>query len=135
MTQSYDYSSPQPYDRTGDQYCLTSEQPLYPPSAGNQQPSWAPFYQQGTRVPDSRFHIPSEATPATGFASWFNFSNSGYLKGFVLGAGIAILLTHPAVQRTLLASGIKVWSLFQGGLEEVKEQVHDIRAEMSQKSV
>ncbi len=70
--------------------------------------------------------------PATGVNSWFDFSNSGYLKGLVLGAGATLLLTNPTVQKAVVRSTVKLWSFVQGGVEEVKEQFHDIKAEMSQ---
>ncbi len=70
--------------------------------------------------------------PAAGINSWFDFSNSGYLKGLVLGAGATLLLTNPTVQKAVVRSTVKLWSFVQGGVEEVKEQFHDIKAEMSQ---
>jgi hypothetical protein len=136
MSQYYTY--PQPYAQAGaaDQHCLTSGQQYYYASPGAQQQYWNPYYQQGSLYPDGwdQSSPGMPPAPANGVTSWFDFSNSGYLKGLFVGAGVAILLTNPAVQRALLAGGIKVWSLFQGGIEEVKEQVHDIRAEMSQES-
>lgn len=74
-----------------------------------------------------------EAEGPYGLESWFNFRNSGYLKGFAVGAGVALVLTNPAVQKALVAGAVKVWSTVQGGVEEVKEQIQDIKAEMSQK--
>jgi len=65
--------------------------------------------------------------------TWFNFRNSGYLKGFVIGAGAALVLTNPTVQKAVVAGAVKIWSTVQGGVEEVKEQIQDIKAEMSQK--
>jgi hypothetical protein len=68
-----------------------------------------------------------------GVEAWFNFRNSGYLKGFVVGAGVALILTNPTVQKAVVAGAVKIWSAVQGGVEEVKEQIQDIKAEMSQK--
>jgi len=77
--------------------------------------------------------VDAAQTPS-GFISWFEFSNSGYLKGFFVGAGATLLLTNPGVQKAMIRGGVKLWSLFQGGVEEVKEQVKDVKAEMSQES-
>jgi len=71
--------------------------------------------------------------PSAGVASWFEFSNSRYLKGFLLGAGVTFLVTNPAVQKAVVRGAVKLWSIMQGGMEEVKEQIQDIKAEMSQK--
>lgn len=76
---------------------------------------------------------PVEYSPY-GLESWFNFRNSGYLKGFVVGAGLALVLTNPAVQKAMVSAGVRLWSTVQGGVEEVKEQIQDVKAEMSRKS-
>jgi hypothetical protein len=68
------------------------------------------------------------------FGSWFDFSSAGYLKGLLAGAGITLLLTNTSVQKVLIRGTVKVWSTFQGGVEEVKEQFKDVKAEMSQES-
>lgn len=75
------------------------------------------------------------AVPATttGFAGgWLNFGNAGYLKGFAIGAAAALVLTNPTVQKALVTGAVKIWSAVQGGVEEVKEQIQDVKAEMSQ---
>ncbi len=74
------------------------------------------------------------ASSASPVGSWFDFSNSSYLKGFVLGAGVTLMLANPAVQKAMVRGTVKLWSLVQGGMEEVKEQFQDIKAEMSEES-
>lgn len=75
--------------------------------------------------------ISPAASPAFG-GGWFDFSNGCYLKGFALGAGITLLLTNSSVQKALVKGVVKVWSIVQGGVEEVKETFQDVKAEMSQ---
>jgi hypothetical protein len=70
---------------------------------------------------------------ADGVRSWFDFSDSCYMKGLLLGAGVTVLLTNASVQKALVRGTVKLWSFVQGGVEEVKEQFQDIKAEMSQK--
>lgn len=65
--------------------------------------------------------------------NWYNFSDGSYLKGFLVGAGVTLLVTNPTVQKSIVKGAVKIWSLFQGGVEEVKEQIQDVKAEMSQK--
>ncbi len=65
--------------------------------------------------------------------SWVNFQNSTYVKGFVVGAGLALVLANPTVQKALVSGAVKLWTSMQGGVEEIKERVQDIRAEMSTK--
>jgi hypothetical protein len=81
----------------------------------------------------AEYGYPSASTPAAGgVGSWFDFSNTRYLKGFALGAGVTLLLTNSSVQKALLRGAVKLWSFFEGGVEEVKEQFRDVKAEMSQ---
>ena len=87
--------------------------------------------------PDGQYYRydPNGMAPApysdTGIGSWFAFSNSSYLKGLLLGAGATLILTNSTVQKAMVRSAVKVWSFFQGGMEEVKEQFRDVQAEMS----
>lgn len=75
-----------------------------------------------------------EGPPQPGFMdNWLDFKNTGYLRGFAVGAGLVLLLTNPTLQKALVSGVVKVWSAVQGGVEEVKEQIQDIKAEMSQK--
>ncbi len=64
---------------------------------------------------------------------WLAFNDPGYIKGLVVGAGVAYVLTNPTVQRSLVKGAVALWSAVQGGVEEVKEQIEDIKAEMSMK--
>lgn len=99
----------------------------------------APGFVQATAFPGATVFPAATATavPAavqsTGFAGgWLNFSNTGYLKGFAVGAAAALVLTNPTVQKALVTGVVKIWSAVQGGVEEVKEQIQDVKAEMSQ---
>jgi hypothetical protein len=55
------------------------------------------------------------------------------MRGFLLGAGVTLVLTNPRVKKAMLRGTVKLWSIVQGGVEEVKEQFQDVQAEMSQK--
>ncbi|MEF3696815.1 YtxH domain-containing protein [Desulfolutivibrio sp.] len=73
--------------------------------------------------------------PAAGALTqgWFAVSDPGYIKGALLGAGLTYILTNQKVQRALVKGVVTVWTAVQGGIEEVKEQIHDVKAEMSMK--
>jgi len=79
--------------------------------------------------------VPSSpsAAPASGLSSWVNVSNPDYLKGLALGAGVALVACNPAVRQAIISGAVKVWSAVQGGVEEVKEQIQDVKAELSYK--
>ena len=74
-------------------------------------------------------------SPATSLTQgWFAVTDPGWIKGLIIGAGITYLATNPAVQRALVKGAVTAWSAVQGGFEEVKEQIQDIKSEMSMKS-
>jgi hypothetical protein len=61
---------------------------------------------------------------------FFNFSNDRFLKGLLIGAAATYLLTNESVQRGAIKGAVKVWSMLQGGVEEIKERFHDAEAEI-----
>lgn len=67
-----------------------------------------------------------------GLGSWFNVTDSGYLKGLLLGACVALVVTNPTVQKALVSGAVRLWAAIQGGVEEIKEQIQDAKAELSQ---
>ncbi len=93
-------------------------------------------YPQGTMQGDPNvqqyyaqyYGYPQMQQPWT--TGWFDFKNPSYLKGLVIAAGVTLLITNPKVQKGLLTGMAKAWSGLQYGMEEVKEQINDIKAEM-----
>jgi hypothetical protein len=63
-------------------------------------------------------------------SSWLNLSNDRFINGALIGAAAAYLLTNESVQRTLIKSAVRAWTLVQSGVEEVKERFHDAEAEV-----
>lgn len=96
--------------------------------SGRQNP---PYNFQEYQYGYGETYTPAEGDPATANWSrgWFTFSDSRYLKGFLVGAGAAVILTNPVVQKTLLKGVVKLWSGVECGIEEVKEQIKDFKAE------
>lgn len=60
----------------------------------------------------------------------FNFGNDRFMRGLLIGAAAAYLLTNEDVQRTVIKGAVKVWSTVQGGIEEAKERFRDAEAEL-----
>ncbi|WPL18748.1 hypothetical protein Thiowin_03838 [Thiorhodovibrio winogradskyi] len=90
-------------------------------SHGGQHPGYGP----GADWP------PGMATrPYQSNSSWLNLSNDRFIKGALIGAAAAYLLTNESVQRTLIKSAVRAWTLVQSGVEEVKERFHDAEAEV-----
>lgn len=63
-------------------------------------------------------------------SSLFGLTNERFLKGLLVGAAAAYLLTNDSVQRNAIKAVVKVWSVLQGGVEEIKERFHDAEAEL-----
>lgn len=125
--QSYGYTTPQSAQTHAASSPEAAYQALSPHAQANQ---YSHLYNA------EYAHLPA-AKPTSGIfgaqaGSWFEFSNSGYLKGFLIGAGATLVLTNPTVQKSMVRGTVKIWSLLQGGVEEVKEQFQDIKAEMSE---
>ncbi|KIX15329.1 YtxH domain-containing protein [Dethiosulfatarculus sandiegensis] len=98
-------------------------------------PEQTQAYYQAAQYPEyqSQYYYQNQA-PSSGVSSWFAVTDSCYLKGMLLGAGVTLLLTNPTVQKTMVRGAVKLWSGVQYGLEEVKEQIQDIKAELSLKA-
>ena len=90
----------------------------------------APNPQQA--APNPQEAAPLSAAQDSAVTSWFNFTNLDYLKGLALGAGVVLVATNPTVQKAVVSGAVKTWAALQGGVEELKEQVQDAKAELSQ---
>lgn len=92
-------------------------------------------YQQAYGYPYGPQYAPpygqAPAQQAGGLSSWYNIGHPDYLKGLLLGAGAALVLTNPTVQKALIGGAVRVWAAVQGGVEEIKEQIEDVKAELS----
>lgn len=68
----------------------------------------------------------------TPLKSWVNVTDSRYLKGLAVGAAIALVASNPTVQKAVVSGSVKLWAALQGGIEEAKEKLQDIKAEVNQ---
>jgi hypothetical protein len=86
-------------------------------------------YVQGGYVPGMGYPMAAPQYPQQS-SSLLSFTNDRFLKGLLIGAAAAYLLTNESVQRTAIKGAVKAWSLMQGGVEELKERFHDAEAEI-----
>lgn len=137
---AYKYGFPgQPGSQYGPQY---EPQPGQQPEQGNFQ-QYGPGYGQGYGYGQQGYGYgqrygqpyaaPRPASPG-GLASWYNFRHPDYVKGLLLGAGAALVLTNPTVQKAMVGGAVRLWAAVQGGIEEMKEQIEDVKAELSRES-
>lgn len=57
-------------------------------------------------------------------------TSNRFLKGLIIGGAAAYLLTNDQVQQSAIKGMVKVWTLLQGGVAELKERFHDAEAEV-----
>jgi len=121
------------------------------PSYAHQQPGMMPAagyhagyagyapgaYQQMPMAPQTGMGagMGAGAMPGSGYSTsapqpFFNLGNDRFLKGLLIGAAAAYLLTNEGVQRTAIKGVVKLWGGLQGGVEEIKERFHDAEAEI-----
>lgn len=116
-----------------------AHQPPYPPPA-YMPPSPAPYpYASHPQPymhtqPHAHMHNPPHPQDAHygtyGLGSFFNFRDERFVKGAITGAALTFLLTNESLQKNTLKSVIKFWHLLQGSVEEMKERIQDIDAEI-----
>lgn len=59
------------------------------------------------------------------------YKSPAFLKGLLLGAGIAYVATNKTVQQAVISASVRLFTSVQGSFEEMKEQIQDIKAELS----
>jgi len=84
--------------------------------------------QAYTQYPQQYYQYPQQ-TPVQ---QWFDYKNPAYLKGAVVGAAVALLVTNPTVKKAIVKGVVGIWGTLQGGVEELKEQIRDVQAEMGE---
>lgn len=108
----------------------TTQQPpqnMAQPQAAMPQQAYYP-QQPAYGYPAYPAYYPQQAMPAP--APQASFLNERFVKGLLIGAAAAYILTNENVQRTAIKSAVKAWSLLQGGVEELKERFQDAEAEI-----
>lgn len=114
LTQPYGY---QPYGPH-------QAQPSMPGAAQGMVQAYHPAY------PPANMPMQGRVPQAPASSSFFNLGNDRFLKGLLIGAAAAYLLTNESVQRTAIKGVVKLWGGIQGGVEEIKERFHDAEAEL-----
>ncbi|MFP4209224.1 MAG: hypothetical protein ACLFSC_11240 [Wenzhouxiangella sp.] len=74
------------------------------------------------------YYYPTAPAPRQAVVA--NPSRERFVKGLLIGAAAAYLLTNDNVQRAAIKGAVKAWSTLQGGVEELKERFQDAEAEL-----
>lgn len=124
------YAAPGAQNPGQGQQAPYARQPYAQGQYGQQAYGQQSYSQQFPAAPP-RPQAPGQVAAGTGLAAWFNVTQPAYLKGLLLGAGVALVVTNPTVQKALIGGAVRVWAAVQGGMEEIKEQIEDVKAELS----
>lgn len=99
----------------------------HPPSHSYAQSPWGPGYAPGNQPPHA-------GSPPGGPVQSANppghLANPRFLKGALFGAAAAYVLSNETIQHNAIKAAVNVWSMAQGGLEELKERFRDAEAEL-----
>ncbi|WP_321530374.1 YtxH domain-containing protein [uncultured Desulfuromonas sp.] len=57
-----------------------------------------------------------------------------FVKGALIGVGLALLLSNDRVQKSLIKGATTVFNAAQAGVEELKEKFEDMQAEMKERT-
>jgi hypothetical protein len=60
--------------------------------------------------------------------------NNKFLVGLAVGGAVAWVLTNENTQKTIIKTGMKLFSKIGGGVEEFKEKIMDAKAEIEAES-
>ncbi|NKQ40628.1 MAG: YtxH domain-containing protein [Sulfurovum sp.] len=63
-----------------------------------------------------------------------SFDTENFIKGALIGAIGAYLLTNEKAQKTIFKGVVKTTGMFQSGMEEMKERFEDAKAELDAES-
>ena len=86
-----------------------------------------PYYNNNNGMNNMQNQMPQQQKNTSLYGS---FDSSNFIKGALLGAVGAYLLTNEKAQKTIFKSAVKASDMFQAGMEEMKERFEDAKAEM-----
>jgi hypothetical protein len=90
-----------------------------------------PVYGPGPAYGAAPYYaVPAPFAPVQPAPAPSLLGNPRFLKGALVGAAAAYLLTNETVQQNAIRAAVKAWSMLQGGVEEMKERFRDAEAEL-----
>ena len=84
----------------------------------------------GHEAPEGAPEIAENVSAPSGLTSFLQFDNDSFWKGILVGSLATLLLTNPAVKKGIMKTVIKASASVKGGIEELKEQLADVEAEV-----
>lgn len=80
--------------------------------------------------PEHPPEMADDVSASSGLASFFQLDNDSFWKGILVGSLATLLLTNSTVKKGIMKTIIKASASVKGGVEELKEQLADVEAEV-----
>ena len=84
----------------------------------------------GHEAPEGAPETAENVSALSGLTSFLQFDNDSFWKGILVGSLATMLLTSPSVKKGIMKTVIKASASAKGGIEELKEQLADVEAEV-----
>ena len=84
----------------------------------------------GYEAPGYPPEMAEDVSAPSGLMSFFQFDNDSFWKGILVGSLATLLLTNSTVKKGIMKTIIKASASVKGGVEELKEQLSDVEAEV-----
>lgn len=88
-----------------------------------------PYYNKSQMDNQINKQIPTQQ-PSTMNSLFGSFDTENFIKGALIGAVGAYLLTNENAQKTIFKTVAKAGDMFGAGMEEIKERMEDAKAEL-----
>ena len=98
---------------------------------GHDELKYGTYMEKPDHIGPGQAPDPAEDVSApSGLTSLFQFDNDSFWKGILVGSLATLLLTNSTVKKGIMKTIIKASASVKGGVEELKEQLADVEAEV-----
>ena len=98
---------------------------------GHEELKYGTYIEKPDHVGPGHPPDPAEDVSApSGLTSFFQLENDSFWKGILVGSLASLLLTNSTVKKGIMKTIIKASASVKGGVEELKEQLADVEAEV-----
>ena len=120
-----------PDNATGDNGSGQGAAPSHHKEPGHDELKYGTYMEKPDHVGPGQTSEPAEEVSApSGLTSFFQFDNDSFWKGILVGSLATLLLTNSTVKKGIMKTIIKASASVKGGVEELKEQLADVEAEV-----
>ncbi|RLC24065.1 MAG: hypothetical protein DRH21_06110, partial [Deltaproteobacteria bacterium] len=116
---------------TGDNGSGQGAPPGHHKEPGHDELKYGTYMEKPDHVsPGQTPEMAEDVSAPSGLASFFQLDNDSFWKGILVGSLATLLLTNSTVKKGIMKTIIKASASVKGGVEELKEQLADVEAEV-----